>query len=230
MRWVRIALSYALGKWNPHPTVILPKGLGGDASPPLPVLSLNLVSYTDKDGLASWRSSGNACTGIRTDLLPRIVQTGYEEWKKAVSFPHKPKRVPLCCASWPLTSKPCSPPFQPDGLYLLPQSADTYFCEISKEHLIFHSTGWTFMKDTTDKTCFFSGTAWSVLGFCFYTMSTFRLVDWKQQVFSCEFFLHFGSTRIFQTLQFCINLKKTHYLTKYLLMCIHFTNRNLNIW
>lgn len=54
---------------------------------------------------------------------------------------------------WPLN--PALPPFQPDGLYLLPQSADPYFCEISKEHLIFHSTVWTFMKDTTDKTCFF---------------------------------------------------------------------------
>ncbi len=156
--------------------------------------------------MASWRSSGNACAGIRTDLLPRIVQTGYEEWKNAVSFPHKPKRVPLCCASWPLTSKPCSLPFQPDELCHIVQILTSV--KSARNISYFIALAGLSWKTLLKKNCFFfPGTAWSVLRFCFYNMSSFRLVEWKQQVFSCEFFLHFGSTRISQTLQFCNNLK-----------------------
>lgn len=121
-RRIRIFLSYALRKWNPHPTIILSKGLGGDASPPLPVLSLNLVSQIDKGWSRVLKKLGK-CAGIRTDPLLGIRQTGYEEWKKVVSFPHQPKSVPLHCASWPLTSEPTPSSFHPDGLHLLSSAA-----------------------------------------------------------------------------------------------------------
>lgn len=137
MRRIRIVLFYALKKLNPHPTVILSKGLGGDASPPLSVLSLNLVFQTDK-GRSSvlkklwkcmcWDSNGSPRN--RTNCL----------WRRLCPSPHKPKSVPFC-ASWPLTSEPhglALHPLTASTFFLQPQSADTLQLALFFFHALVH--------------------------------------------------------------------------------------------
>lgn len=124
MRWIRIFLFYALKKLNPHPTVIHSKGLGGDASPPLSVLSLNLVFQTDKGWsrvlkklwkCMCWDSNGSP-TGNRTNCLRRK--------EERCVLPSQTKKCPvlLCLLTLDLWT-PCSSPSSFDGIYLLSSAA-----------------------------------------------------------------------------------------------------------
>lgn len=95
--------------------------------PPPSVLSLTLVLQTDKGGFfASWRSSSNACAGIRMDLWKSSNRfMGIVELKFTSPTKTEASRLAVPPDLSPLSTPSC---FHPEGLstfFLLSQSGDS---------------------------------------------------------------------------------------------------------